>query len=230
MKNRGVLLILLGLVAAGIALWIVVSTAGYWPFPYGDLSAVTWCTIAAPDNAELEGGAEYNHPLVKTEKDEVPSFRIDAKKTFRIELGQGSGWHGLNTTRISEDSVVTLYRMQTEAAWLGPRHYWVTATLQLTPSSLDEVCTAIEANGLLEMDKAYHAAAGDGTQWVLWIQQDHKAKSVYFNNHFPDQIIRFAGRLDAILHENGLESAVWSRVPLSADRKHEKALWESISR
>jgi hypothetical protein len=158
--------------------------------------------------------------LAKVEKDSRPSFHIDPNKPYRIELGRGSGWHGLDTLKISEDGKVVLHRHQGT---------WYKATMKLPGESLAKVLQAVEENQLLGLHKAYHADVADGTQWVLWLSQGEKEKSVYFNNHFPKEIIRFAASLDAVLADSGSGNLTWYPV-LGGGRDHEKELWDSIKR
>ena len=77
---------------------------------------------------------------------------------------------------------------------------------------------------------AYHAEVHDGTQWVLWIKQADQEKSIYFNNHFPDEIVRFAEQLDAVLSECDLENMNWKTVPATESRQHERELWEAVKK
>jgi hypothetical protein len=77
----------------------------------------------------------------------------------------------------------------------------------LPPEAVAEVLKAVESNGLMGLHKAYHDDnIAAGTQWVLWIKQGEREKSVYFNNSFPRAITAFAGQLDAILARAG-----WTR-------------------
>ncbi len=78
------------------------------------------------------------------------------------------------------------------------------------------------------MHRKYYAEVADGTQWILWLQQGSQSKSIYFNNHFPEQIQRFAIRLDMILDISKMDKLVWSRVPKEQSRRHEKEIWNSI--
>jgi hypothetical protein len=164
-------------------------------------------------------------------------FQIDPDLPYHIELGQGSGWHGLDTVRITSDGMVVLFR--SHHVYL-PRHplffwqtemhvfYWETATFQLDKDAQQAVLQAIADCQLLKLHKTYSANIADGTQWVLWIKQSDKEKSVYFDNHFPKEICDFAKRLDEILHQGGRTHVQWRKVPASKERLHEKQLWESI--
>jgi hypothetical protein len=163
----------------------------------------------------------------RVEKDDRPTFHIDPAQPFRLELGRGSGWHGLDTIRLSQDGSAVLHRLKQ-----GPKEdVWETATLRLEPGALAEVLKAVEANDLTGLHRAYHEpGVHDGTQWVLWIEQGGREKSVYFNNRLPRPIIRFAEQLDDILARSGVDRVTWQPVPPSESRRHERELWDSIKR
>jgi len=162
----------------------------------------------------------------RIELDDRPPFRIDPAQPFRLELGRGSGWHGLDTVRIDQDGKVILHRQKRVEEEIT----WVTTTLQLTPDALVEVLNAVQNYALMHLHRTYHAEVQDGTQWVLWIKQGEREKSVYFNSNFPRSITRFADHLDGILAATGLNSVDWQPVPPAEHRKHEQKLWDSIKR
>jgi hypothetical protein len=80
------------------------------------------------------------------------------------------------------------------------------------------------------MDRSYAADVADGTQWVLWIQQGDRERSVYFDNHFPEAITTFAKHLDAILSMASGPNLQWQPVLPPMSRRHESELWECIKR
>ena len=107
---------------------------------------------------------------------------------------------------------------------------WQTATAPLPPDATAKVLDAVDADGLLSLATAYHANVADGTQWVLRVRQGARQKAAYFNNHFPDGIVRFADRLDTIVAESVGQDLRWWGVPVARERQHEQELWESSSR
>lgn len=162
----------------------------------------------------------------RVETDDRPTFTVDPNQAFRLEFGRGSGLDGLETIKVSQNGGVILHR--TKQPEDGK---WETATLQLSLDALAEVLKAVESNGLLDLHRAYHDTnRKDGTQWVLWIKQGDREKSVYFNNEFPRAITRFAEQLDAALSAAGLDKVVWQPVPLSETGRHDRELWDSIKR
>jgi hypothetical protein len=166
----------------------------------------------------------------RIEKDDRPAFTIDRTQPFLLEFGRGSGLHGLNTIKLDQTGLVILHQIKIEHDQNVSVISWEVATLQLQPEAVGEVLKLIESNRLMRLHKAYHEDIADGTQWVLWIKQGEREKSVYFNNSFPSAITRFAEQLDAILVRAGLNKASWQPVPERESRQHEKELWDSIKR
>lgn len=161
----------------------------------------------------------------------APAFTIDSTQPFYLEFGRGSGWHGLNTVKIDQTGRVTLHRMLSEHQQGVIVQTWEVATIQLSPVAVAEVLDRVEANDLIALRKVYRRKnIADGTQWVLWIKQGDREKSVYFTNQFPSAITRFADQLDEILARAGLGSVAWQPAPGRESRQHERELWESIKR
>jgi hypothetical protein len=150
--------------------------------------------------------------------------RLEPGQDYRIELGRGSVWYGLETVKILSDGSVTLHRQCPTAA------RWETTTLRLPAASMARVLQALEQNRVLELHRHRNKRKADGTQWVLWVKQGSSEKSVYCDNCFPDEILRFAEAIDVVLAQNGLAQATWRAVPGSQEHDHERKLWESIKR
>jgi hypothetical protein len=145
---------------------------------------------------------------------------LNSSQPFLIELGRGSGWHGLDTVRVLDDGTTTLCRQAGGD--------WETAEIHLPPEGVARVRDSIKNHELLQLNASYHDPnIADGTQWVLRLQQGGTEKAVYFNNRFPAEITRFATELDEVLEEYGA-GATWRRVAYLNQRNHERALWESI--
>jgi hypothetical protein len=175
-------------------------------------------------------GPPISHPVSKVVKDSRPAFCIDPDRPWRLEFGRGGGWHGFDTAKLDQTGRLILHRLKSESRGNTITISWETATAELPAEAVAKVLKAVEENHLLELDKAYHAAVEDGTQWILWIRQGGREKSVYFDNHFPDSIVRFARRLDEILARSAGPNLRWRAVPAAEERKHERELWESINR
>jgi len=179
--------------------------------------------------AEILGDPQVtSFPLSSFTKDNLPRFNFDETKPFRLEFGRGSGWHGLNTIAISESGHVVLHRLKEEEKAGSFLLFWETTTFPLESESIEEIASLIRDSEVAQMHRKYYAEVADGTQWILWLQQGSQSKSIYFNNHFPEQIQRFAIRLDMILDISKMDKLVWSRVPKEQSRRHEKEIWNSI--
>ncbi len=190
---------------------------------------VYWRTCSVPDVPPDLGWME-NSPLSRIVEDASPRFTIDAGKPWKIEFGRGSGWEGLDTVKLTDDGKVVLHR-QTWQADNGIRSAkWETAQLALPRDAVASILATVSKTRLLDLHREYHANVADGTQWVLWITQGRNAKSVYFNNHFPNEILQFASLLDEVLVQNGIQAVKWDPVPAGMERQHERQLWDSIKR
>jgi hypothetical protein len=156
------------------------------------------------------------------------TIRYERRFPFQLEFGRGSGWHGLNTVKIFQDGTVTLHELQEEIIRGKTYPYWQMTSFKLSDEAMAEVVEAVGRNRLSRLSSEYHGNVADGTQWVLWFEQDGMEKSVYCDNRFPDEVVHFAKNLDDILARNGLEQAKWQRVNDADGRKHERKLWDSI--
>jgi hypothetical protein len=164
------------------------------------------------------------------ERDDRPTFTIDRTQPFRLEFGRGSGLDGLNTVKIDQTGRALLHRQKTEFRKDVTILSWEYATLQLSPEALADVLQAVESNHLMGLHRAYHKNIADGTQWVLWLKQGEREKSVYFDNYFPPAITAFAKQFDAILTRAGSDKVTWQPVPERESGQHERELWDSIKR
>jgi hypothetical protein len=167
-------------------------------------------------------GGGGNASTQTVEPDTRPAFVLDPSKPFVIELGRGSGWHGLDIVKVDETGAVKLSRVE-------GRPDAESASLQLSRTDVATLVGLVNSNGLTRMGRMYSdPRVQDGTQWVLWIEQPPSQKSVYFNNSFPAQITAYANGLDALLNKAGLSAAEWSPTPTQQSMDQQKALWVRI--
>jgi hypothetical protein len=150
--------------------------------------------------------------------------RFNPTLPYWVKFGRGSGRCGLDTVKVTEDGTAILHRRAHSGGG------WETATLRMTAASLDRVAHAIKDNRLFGLQEAYHGGVADGTQWVLWLKQGQQEKAVYFDNHFPDEVLRFADDLDLALAESGLEMEAWRGIGDAVAREHQRDLWDTIRR
>jgi hypothetical protein len=207
-----------------------------WLVLFGTLAVGAWLApkfVSLPVTVS-EGyepfGPPMSHPVTKVVKDDRTPLRIDLGWPWRIEFGRGSGWHGLDTIKLDHDGRAVFHWLQRERKGGATFLSWETSTTRLPRDVVAKVLEAVEVNRLLELDKSYYANVHDGTQWVLWVRQGEREKVVYFDNHFPDSIVRFAEQLDAIVSGSVGPSLRWRAVPYAQARDHEQELWDSIHR
>jgi ABC-type amino acid transport substrate-binding protein len=164
-----------------------------------------------------------NHLLgIEETPDRRPVLQFDHTAPFRLELGRGSGWQGLETVAVNEKGEVLLYKM-------AQNDRWQTAKMSLPVEALAFLAKSVADLKILAMGRMYSVTGvADGTQWVFWLKQGEHEKSIYFNNHFPEAIQDFAVFLDELLAKNELGKATWTDVPAGEERKHEKAIWASV--
>ncbi len=176
-------------------------------------------------------GEAASFPLARVVEDARPPIHIDPTKPFVVGLGRGSGWHGLDTVRITEKGTVDLYRQYDEKDTEGVWHQrWERGHLQIPEDAVQALFDALSTYHLLTLHKAYYADVHDGTQWVFFVRQDRTVKSVYCDNHFPENLLAFAEWLDALLTQHRLDEVTWETVPEANGRTHEDEFWEWVTR
>jgi hypothetical protein len=162
------------------------------------------------------------YPVFGAERNAPQIWQFDPAQAFHLEFGRGSGMDGLDTVVADQSGRAVLHRRNEDS------RKWETAELTLAPKSIQRIAKAVVDLDLIAMNCTYHANVNDGTQWVFWLQQGGKAKSIYFDNRFLASIKKFAAILDEELDRAGKGKATWKEVPKSMAREYEKALWKSI--
>jgi hypothetical protein len=167
-------------------------------------------------------------PLWKVDKDTARSFELNPKEPFQIEFGRGSSIFGLDSLRILSDGTLTLFRKRIRSQGKNQLDIWQIATLQLEHEEINELIRLIKDNRLLKLERGYHAAVADGSQWILWIKQGDKEKAIYFNNYFPIAIRSFATKLDVMLSQNGTRMINWKPSAEKEGKKQQEQLWKRL--
>lgn len=160
-------------------------------------------------------------PLARSIPSKTAPFAIDPSAEFHFAFGRGSGMDGLDTILFGRDGIVTLHRKTSKGRWQ-------TATITLDSNSIRRILETTEAEHIMAMSAKYHADVSDGSQWILWITQGSRSKSIYFDNYFPQGIRRLATVLDSELAAAGIAAMKWKGVPMKESRLHEESLWNSI--
>jgi hypothetical protein len=158
-----------------------------------------------------------------------PGFVISAKQDYRIELGRGSAWNGLNTISIMRDKKVRVVRLRKELGDASVIHRWEETELEMSGEKKAEIVNAINRFKILGLERAYvDKNIVDGDQWVLWVSQGKKSEAFYFDNCFPEAVRKFGNFVDAKIEEKGIEERRWKNIPDGLKREHEKAIWGSV--
>ena len=182
----------------------------------------------------LNGFGENDLPesgaLARVDKETKALMRFRINEPFNISLGRGSGFYGLSTVSIDPQGRVVVYRWREKYEDKKRSSFWETAVLTLSRPSIIAIGKAVQEMKLLQMEHRYHADIQDGTQWVFLLRQGQEMKSTYFNNYFPEAILRFAEFLDHQLNVAGLQTVQWVRVENSQAAGHDRELWESIQK
>ena len=72
-------------------------------------------------------------------------------------------------------------------------------------------------------------APDEGTQWILRIRQGAYDRTIFCDNRFPQELLRFADGLDKLLLDADLADNAFEDAPPEAEQR-EAALWASIHR
>ena len=148
-------------------------------------------------------------------KDEGRPFIFDPLVPFVLELGVGSGWHGLNPVTINSSGEIEVYIKRIDRKRLiqgDGKMYRMKANFRLSPEELQRVASLVIGLNLPSMHKAYRTKDADGSQWILRLTQQGRSKSVYFGNYFPAAIRTFSKEIERLVlkYENQVE---WLEVP-----------------
>lgn len=213
---------------------------GLWMPVAAALAAGVWM---APDAVRLPPGPSVGYrpipppqwdapesAVVSVVLNDRPVFYLDPARPWRIDLGRGSGLHGLETVTLDQSGRVLLYRYTDEYDDTRVGTRWETAADVLPREAVASVLSVAASTQLTLLNREYHAPVADGTQWVLRIRQGEHNKAVYFNNHFPDTVVRFAARLDEVIATNVGRRLRWRAVPADAPPGPASELWDSVRR
>jgi hypothetical protein len=170
-------------------------------------------------------------PLARIVEDSTAPFPIDPTKPFVLGLGRGSGMHGLQIIRITEEGEALLHRQyRRHDEEKGTHLIWKAGRLQLSDEVIQEVIEALSTYHLFTLHRGYYANAFDGGQWIFFVRQERHGKGVYCDNHFPDPMIAFADWLDTMLTQQGIDNIVWEIVSEEEKQQYDNEFWSSVPR
>lgn len=147
---------------------------------------------------------------------------------FAFILSQGSGWHGYNTLRVSaagrcdfcyyfrsaQVSTEDNPRIHLQKGGIYLTHVWRRAQFALTDEMQRELRDALQTADVFGMKDEYvNEKIADGTQWIVRLRADGKAKRVYCSNKFPDRVRHLSASLrDQIMAPHQMELLTASRI------------------
>src|SRR5205085_1415729 len=114
------------------------------------LAVLIWFDVLDPprlDELRLayipEEFGSNGHPLARIVKDIRPEFELDPSLPYRIEFGQGSGWHGLDTVKITSDGKVIIHVAKEIVQGGSHSLFWETGSLSLSQQGKNELVALV---------------------------------------------------------------------------------------
>ena len=109
---------------------------------------------------------------------------------FSFVLGQGSGWHGYNTLRVSASGRCECrYHVVEIDAGNVRRQAWRKAEFRLTAEIQRQVRASLEAADFFGLDSQYiNRRIADGTQRPIALRASDQEKRIYCSNTFPEAL------------------------------------------
>lgn len=139
-------------------------------------------------------------PLARTDDDPpgraVANADVITCEDFVFAMGEGSGWSGYDTIRLTADGECRYTFAGPVTARADPVHgkvyeqKWLRAEFQVDLATVGTLRQLLVNIGYFRMKRAYHADVHDGTQWVVRVDAGGRVKGVYCNNFFPAEIKR----------------------------------------
>ena len=144
-----------------------------------------------------------SHPLTGTTPGKgapPPLLQIDK---LLFVMGQGSGLHGYTIVRIEEGGAgELLIDKGTRAAPL-----WELISFQVSAADVADLKKLLMDTSYFSLPDMYDTGVQDGGQWFIKVKCTAAKKSVYCNNHIPEQ----AQRISNFLRQHVLPTAMASK-------------------
>lgn len=138
-----------------------------------------------------------------------------------FQLGQGSGWHGLETVKVAADGRGLYF-------YAKKRDEWALQRFHVPAESIGALKRKIEELSIQNLAASYsRPEIADGTQWVLLIKEGPKSKRIYCSNRFPQALIDLAEYVHKQIVEPRLSETAERIVPRRHLRNYGRELWES---
>jgi hypothetical protein len=126
-------------------------------------------------------------PFVRTWTVDDPASRdadsVDWQNApdFQFTWGDGSGWHGYDSVKMSASGKVTyVFRDSADRGWA-----WKRAEFTVDSLTVRDLRQLLKDVDYFRLKQAYHAAIEDGTQRFVKVEISGKRKGVYCTTTFP---------------------------------------------
>ncbi|MFI5380547.1 MAG: hypothetical protein ACHRHE_14720 [Tepidisphaerales bacterium] len=158
-------------------------------------------------------GCVYNRDLLRP-----APWPVVYDSTFEFQLGQGSGWHGLDLIKITADGKA-VYQYESSS------NVWSRKTFQLTAVEMQSLADQVNELKIVALDDYYKANIHDGTQWCLLVKSQGHLKRIYCDNRFPRRIEKLAAFVHEKIIDRAGAKAVAISVPRDQVRDFEAEVW-----
>lgn len=146
-------------------------------------------------------------------------FTFDATRPYRVAIGWGGGLSGMDTIEVFSDGKANGERGDAAHPQVQA------ATTTLSQRQVAAVTALIGRCGLADLACHYDAHVYDGTQWILDLEQDGKHRTVYCDNHFPQQLVDFRSALQVAV---AADTWPWLEAPSQRPLPLEQRLWDAV--
>jgi len=150
---------------------------------------------------------------VKRVNDDDNRWEFNRRLSYRLTIGTGSGKSGYETIDILNSGRVVEHRFTGERGFER-------AVYEIPDESVQEIAQLLKLLKIESLAKEYHLGLSGGTQGILVIRQGENLKRSYFNNYFPELIVKFINDVRKIVQHSRIDE--WEPV---RGREHERSLY-----
>lgn len=139
--------------------------------------------------------------------DESP-VHINSIDDIYFTMGWGSGLHGYETIAIDANGKVQFLFHD-----FGAREpHWRLLAFRVPKETLQKLKSLLMDVEYFSLKSQYHAYVHDGTQWFVKVSCREGKKSVYCNNHFPQEIVKISDFLQSTFLGDRASHSISERV------------------
>jgi hypothetical protein len=155
----------------------------------------------------------YNRDLIRP-----APWPVVYDSAFEFQLGQGSGWQGLDLIKITADGKA-VYQFQSSGG------VWSRKTFQLTSAEMQSLADRLNDLKIVALDDHYAVNIHDGTQWCLLVKSQGHLKRIYCDNRFPRRVKKLAAFVHETIIDRTGAKALAVPVPPAQFRDFEAEVW-----